>query len=249
MVDVPSWIIALFPQVVAAIVLVLLGLWSARWLERVVTNFLRQHQVLDPTFRGVLSALLRYSILLLALIAALQQLGFQTTSILAAVGAILVAIGLALQGTLSNLAAGAMLLWLRPFRVGDAIETASVAGTVTDVGLFATEIQRADGVYVFAPNSDLWSKPLSNLSRLPFRMVELTLPIKKGSEVQVARERLLSVTASQHMIHESPAPTVVVSAVTDTSVVLLLHAWADSLRYRQASYELAERAAETLADM
>jgi small-conductance mechanosensitive channel len=80
-------------------------------------------------------------------------------------------------------------------------------------------------------------------------MVELTLPIKKGSEVQVARERLLSVTASQYMIHESPAPTVVVSAVTDTSVVLLLHAWADSLRYRQASYELAERAAETLADM
>ncbi|HEX2337367.1 MAG TPA: mechanosensitive ion channel domain-containing protein, partial [Hyphomicrobiaceae bacterium] len=146
MVDLSSWM-AVLPQVVTALTLILLGLWLARRVEHVLANLLDQHQVLDLTFRGVLIALARYSILLLALIAALQQLGIQATSILAAVGAIFVAIGLALQGTLSNLAAGVMLLWLRPFRVGDAIETASVAGTVTDVGLFATEIRRSDGVY------------------------------------------------------------------------------------------------------
>jgi small conductance mechanosensitive channel len=249
MVDVSSWLLAVVPQVVAAIVLMLLGLWAARGLERVVTKLLDQHQVLDLTFRGVISALIRYSILLLATIAALQQLGIQTTSILAAVGALLVAVGLALQGTLSNLAAGVMLLWLRPFRVADQIETASVAGTITDVGLFATEILRADGVYVFTPNSDLWNKPLFNLSRMPSRMIELKLAIKKGSDIDVARQRLLQAATAGDVLHKTPAPAVVVAAVTETSVVLSLNAWIDTSRFRQASHDLAERAAVSLADL
>jgi small conductance mechanosensitive channel len=250
MVDVSSWLLAVVPQVVAAIVLMLLGLWAARGLERVVTKLLDQHQVLDLTFRGVISALIRYSILLLATIAALQQLGIQTTSILAAVGALFVAVGLALQGTLSNLAAGVMLLWLRPFRVADQIETASVAGTITDVGLFATEILRADGVYVFTPNSDLWNKPLSNLSRMPSRMIELKLAIKKGSDIDLARQRLLQAAATAgDVLHKTPPPAVVVAAVTETSVVLSLNAWIDTSRFRQASHDLAERAAVSLADL
>ena len=248
MVDLSSWM-AVLPQVVTALILILLGLWLARRVEHVLANLLDQHQVLDLTFRGVLTALARYSILLLALIAALQQLGIQTTSILAAVGAIFVAIGLALQGTLSNLAAGVMLLWLRPFRVGDAIETASVAGTVTDVGLFATEIRRPDGVYVFTPNTDLWSKPLANLSRMPSRLIDLKLTIKKGSDIQVARDLLLAAAAAEEVVHKIPAPTVVVSAVTDSGIVLSLNAWVDTSHFRQASHELAERAGTSLANL
>jgi small conductance mechanosensitive channel len=248
MVDLSSWM-AVLPQVVTALTLILLGLWLARRVEHVLANLLDQHQVLDLTFRGVLIALARYSILLLALIAALQQLGIQTTSILAAVGAIFVAIGLALQGTLSNLAAGVMLLWLRPFRVGDAIETASVAGTVTDVGLFATEIRRPDGVYVFTPNTDLWSKPLANLSRMPSRLIDLKLTIKKGSDIQVARDLLLAAAAAEEVIHKIPAPTVVVSAVTESGIVLSLNAWVDTSHFRQAAHELAERAGTSLANL
>src|SRR5215510_9348459 len=244
-----SWLVALLPQVVIAILVLLVGLWLARWLERVVTNFLDRHHVLDLTFRGVITALVRYSIWLLTLMVALQQLGIQATSILAAMGAILVAIGLALQGTLSNLAAGVMLLWLRPFRVGDAIETASVAGTIRDVGLFATEILRTDGVYVFTPNSDLWSRPLSNVSRMPSRMLELKLSIKKGSDIDVARRRLLQAANAEEIVHKAPAPAVVVSAVTETSVVLSLNAWIDTSHFRQASFDLAERAAVSLADL
>jgi small conductance mechanosensitive channel len=250
MVDLSSWLVALLPQVIVAIILILVGLWVARGLERVVTSFLDHHQVLDLTFRGVITALVRYSILLLAVIAALQQLGIQTTSILAAVGALFVAVGLALQGTLSNLAAGVMLLWLRPFRVGDQIETASVAGSIRDVGLFATEILRTDGVYVFTPNSDLWSKPLFNLSRMPSRMIELKLSIKKGSDIELARRRLLEAArAADGIVHKAPAPAVVVSAVTETGVVLSLNAWIDTSHFRQASYDLTERAAVSLADL
>src|SRR5262245_208497 len=178
-------------RVIVALVLLGAGVWLAHWTHRTLASALERHHF-DLTFRGILTALVRYTILLLAVLTAMQQLGLQTTSILAAVGAMLVAVGLALQGTLSNLAAGLMLLWLRPFRVGDAIETSSVAGTVVDVGLFATEIHRADGVYVFVPNADLWNKPLANLSRLPQRMIELKLTIARDEDVEVARQRLLS---------------------------------------------------------
>ena len=249
MLDYSTGIVALLPQLMVAIVLVLAGLWLARWVEKAVTNFLDHHQVLELTFRGVIIALVRYSILLLAVTAALQQLGIQTTSILAAVGAILVAIGLALQGTLSNLAAGVMLLWLRPFRVGDTIETSSVAGTVTDVGLFATEILRADGVYVFTPNSDLWNKPVSNLSRLPSRLLELKFSIKKNSDIEVARQRLLHVARAEASVHKTPPPTVIVSAVTETSAVLSLNVWVDAPHFRQTSNALAEGAFVSLADL
>jgi small conductance mechanosensitive channel len=210
---------------------------------------LEHHRVLDLTFRGVLTAVVRYSIILLTLIAALQQLGFQTTSILAATGAVLVAIGLSLQGTLANIAAGLFLLWLRPFRVGDAIETATIAGVVQDVGLFATEINRSDGVYVFVPNSDLWNKPISNLSRMPTRMIELKLPIKKATNIQSARERLLTLASSEKLIKKVPIPTVLVSAVTETGIFLTLNAWVDTVNFRRLSLELAERAATSLADL
>jgi small conductance mechanosensitive channel len=249
MIDPSPWITAVAPQVIAAIVMLFAGLWLARWLEGALTDFLDRHRLVDPTFRGVLTALVRYSILLLVLTAALQQLGLQATSILAVVGAVFVAIGLALQGTLSNLAAGVMLLWLRPFRVGDMIETASVAGTITDVGLFATEILRADGVYVFTPNTDLWIKPLSNLSRMPTRLVELRLTISKDIDIQSARDRLLAVIASHEFVHKNPPPTIVVSSITESGVVLLLNAWVDTLRFRQASADLAERAAAALAEL
>jgi small conductance mechanosensitive channel len=191
----------------------------------------------------------RYAILLLAIVAALQQVGIQTTSILAALAAVLVAVGLALQGTLSNIAAGIMLLWLRPFRVGDAIETGSVAGVVSEVGLFATEIHRADGVYVFVPNSDLWNKPVSNLSRMPTRMIELKLTIKKPANIQSARDRLLAIATSEEAVRKAPPPTVRIVSVTEAGLILALNAWVDAGSFQQAMSRLAERVAAALADL
>ena len=247
--DPTSWTIAVLPQVAAALALLIAGAWIARWAERSLTRIFEHHRVLDPTFRGVLTSLIRYSILLLAAVAALQQLGIQTASILAAVGAVLLAVGLALQGTLSNIAAGLMLLWLRPFRVGDTIETASVAGTVSEVGLFATEILRVDGVYVFVPNSDLWNKPVSNFSRMPTRMIGLTFTIKKPANIQSARDHLLSAAASTEPVRKDPPATVHIVGVTEAGVILALNAWVDTASFRQASSQLAERAAAAIADL
>jgi small conductance mechanosensitive channel len=142
-----------------------------------------------------------------------------------------------------------MLLWLRPFRVGDTIETASVAGTVSEVGLFATEILRVDGVYVFVPNSDLWNKPVSNLSRMPTRMIGLTFTIKKPANIQSARDHLLSAAASTEPVRKDPPATVHIVGATEAGVVLVLNAWVDTASFRQASSRLAETAAAAIADL
>ncbi len=249
MADPTSWMTAVLPNAAAALLLLITGAWIASWAGRSVARFLEHHRVLDPTYRGVFTALVRYSILLLAAVAALQQVGIQTTSILAAIGAVIVAVGLALQGTLSNIAAGIMLLWLRPFRVGDIIETSSVAGTVLEVGLFATEIHRADGVYVFVPNSDLWSKPVSNLSLLPIRMIDLKSTIKKTSDIPSTCDRLLSAAASEQAVRKDPPPAVNVVAATDAGIVLSLNVWVDTSDFRLASSRLTAHVAAAVADL
>ena len=109
--------------------------------------------------------ILRYAILVLVFVTVLGQFGVQTASIIAAIGAIGLAIGLALQGTLQNIAAGIMLLVLRPFRIGESIKVGSIEGDVEEVGLFATRLRAADGTYILAPNSKLWNEPVYNTSR------------------------------------------------------------------------------------
>ena len=160
-----AWGLAVLPQLLAAIALVIGGSWLSRVCERTLLRVMDRQLAADPTLRGVLGSAARYGVLLLFLIAAIGQLGFQLSSVLAVLATAGLAIGLALQATLSNIAAGIMLLWLRPFKVGDMIEVGTVAGKVVEVGLFASEIHTQDGLYQFVPNSELWNKKLTNYSR------------------------------------------------------------------------------------
>ncbi len=134
--------------------------------------------------------------LILVLVAALSQLGIQTTTLIAAVGAIGLAIGLALQSTLSNIAAGIMLLWLRPFSMGAFIESGDNSGTVDDVGLFATTLMRVDGVYVFVPNSQLWNNKITNYSKKAKRMLREVFTISYDDDIQKARQ-ICSISSSR----------------------------------------------------
>jgi small conductance mechanosensitive channel len=159
------WLVAFTPQLALAILILLLGTAGARWSAALVRRLMLGSGRVDPTIVPVLAAVLRYSILILVVVATLSQLGVQTASLLAVLGAAGLAIGLALQGTLTNIAAGIMLLWLRPFRIGDFIEVNAISGTVKEIGLFVCELETADGIYLFAPNSAIWNSPLKNHSR------------------------------------------------------------------------------------
>ena len=234
-----AWAAVALPQLVSAVVLLLVGLWFAGWADRNVRRVLTNR--VEPTLCGVLGSVVRYGILVIVLVAVLGQIGIQTTSILAALGAAGLAIGLAMQGTLSNIAAGMMLLWLRPFRVGDYIDTGSVAGTVKELGLFASELHTWDGVFLFVPNSQLWNTRVLNYSRLPTRMVDLKFGVAYNDDLPKGQQVLLQLVTSDARIQPDPAPIVFVNELGDSAVELALRFWVANADYWTLRREMTER--------
>ena len=150
-----------------AIVILLIGLWLSGKADQLVVRVLSRTPHFDPTLKSFFGSLARYLILTVTLLAVLSQFGIQTTSLVAVIGAASLAVGLALQGTLSNLAAGIMLLIFRPFRVGHKVQVGSSVGTVKELSLFWTELVTDDKVQIIVPNGGVWGQPLRNFSIYP----------------------------------------------------------------------------------
>jgi small conductance mechanosensitive channel len=235
-----AWALAFLPRLAGAILLLVVGLVAARWASRAVYQVVSRSERVDVTLKPIIKAVVRYGVLIIVLVAALGQLGVQTASLLAALGAIGLAIGLALQGTLSNIAAGIMLIWLRPFEVGDAIETSGVAGTVEELGLFATQIRTWDGIYKFVPNSSLWNTTLTNYTRNPTRLVLIEFGIAYEDDIAEGR-RVLREMAERHPdVLDDPAPVAVPLSLADSAVVLQLRAWAPNAMFWDVRWALTE---------
>jgi small conductance mechanosensitive channel len=236
-----AWATVAVPRLIGALAVLIVGWWIASRASKAITRLLDGQSRIDPMLCTVIASLVRYTILIIVLVAALGQLGVQTTSILAALGAIGLAIGLALQGTLANIAAGMMILWLRPFRVGDYIDTGSAAGTVMEVGLFASELHSWDGIYQFVPNAELWNKRIINYSRLGTRLVDLKFGVAYEDDIPRGKETLLKAAGDDARTRQDPAPVVFVDALGDSSVVLRLRVWAANTDYWDLRRALTER--------
>lgn len=239
--ELTTWATVTVPNIVIAVIIILAGWWLAGFAQRRAFRLIEEQPHIDSTLRSIISSLVRYTILTIVLLAALAQVGIQTTSVLTALGAIAIAIGLALQGTLSNIAAGIMLVWLRPFRVGDAIESTSAAGTVRDVGLFATELQTFDGVFVFVPNSELWNARIRNYSRLPTRMVDLKFGVAYSDDIAKGLAVLRDLGKGDSRVAAEPAPLVFVDELADSAVILGLRVWAPTADYWNVCRDFLER--------
>jgi small conductance mechanosensitive channel len=224
-----AWAAVALPHFVGAILLLAVGLWLAGWADRAVRQLIASR--VEPTLSGTLGSVTRYGIVIMVMLAVLGQLGIQTTSVLAALGAAGLAIGLAMQGTLSNIVAGMMLLWLRPFKVGDDIETSSVAGTIKEVGLFASELQSGDGVFLFVPNSQLWNTRIINYSRLPKRRIDLRFSVGYDNDLSKGKQVLLDLASAKTGAHKEPEPQVFVKELGDSTIVLELLVWAATSDY------------------
>lgn len=229
-------------SVMGAIVLIVLGYFVAGLAERAIRTGLKRIPGFDDTLRQFFSKFARYAILILVGITVLAQFGVQTASILAAIGAIGLAIGLALQGTLQNIAAGVMLLVLRPFRVGEYVTAGAVSGTVRDIGLFATEFKTYDGLYVLAPNSTLWNAPVTNFSRNSLRLNDLTIGIGYGDEIEHARETLLELARADARVLTDPAPACYVSELGDSAVSINLRYWTATSDWFATKNDLVRKA-------
>ena len=201
--------------------------------------------VVDPTLRNFLISLLRYAILIFTGLAVLNAFGVQTASLIALFGAAGLAIGLALQGTLSNGAAGTMLLLLRPFNVGDYIDAGAAAGTVVELGLFTAELATFDNVQVIVPNTALWGATLKNYSCYPTRRQDVTLGIGYHDALEPAIEAIRQVLTSDPRVHAEPTPEVLVDELPDSSVDLIARVWCAAADYWPLRFDLTKRFKQT----
>jgi small conductance mechanosensitive channel len=222
-----NWTAAFLPRFVAALLILMVGAMVARWLSRAVMNVVNRTGHIDATVKPMLAAMIRYAVLILVFIAALSQIGVQTASLFAVLGAAGLAIGLALQGTLSNIASGLMLLWLRPFRLGDFIEVNGMAGTVREIGLFVCHLETFDGIFLFAPNSTIWNQALRNHTRNAGRLISLDITVSAKADIDRAREILLGMARRDRRVLDTPQPRVFVDSITGAGMRLNLRVWAD----------------------
>ncbi|MBO6719247.1 MAG: mechanosensitive ion channel [Rhizobiaceae bacterium] len=227
-------------SILGAVLLLIAGFIVARWVEKWSYRAFGQIRGFDETLKRFLSKVLRYGVLILVLVTVLAQFGVQTASIIAALGAAGLAIGLALQGTLQNIAAGIMLLVLKPFRVGEFITAGNVTGTIVEIGLFATEVQMLDGVYVLAPNSELWNTPVTNYTRNPRRRNDLTIGIGYGDDIDLAKKLLLDLAKNDDRVLGDPPPEAFVVALGDNSVNITARYWTMTTDWWQTRLDLTQ---------
>ena len=237
-----AWAVEFLPRLGAALVILIVGVLLARLASRVVQMTLQRAGHFDLTVEPVLATAARYAVLIVVVLVALAQLGVQTTSLIAALGAAGLAIGLALQGTLQNIAAGIMLLYLRPFRTGDTIETPVITGKVKEIGLFVTNLETLDGLFYFVPNSMLWNVPLKNHTRNPRRLITIPISVSYEADLGRARSVLSDIASSEKRVLPDPAPTVSVESYMDNRVVIALRAWVATEDFGEIQRRMAEAA-------
>ncbi|MCM2291991.1 mechanosensitive ion channel [Allorhizobium sp. BGMRC 0089] len=227
-------------SILGAIILLIVGWSIANFLKRVSYTAMLHIRGFDETLARFLSNVLHYSVLILVVVTALGQFGVQTASIIATLGAAGLAIGLALQGTLQNIAAGIMLLVLRPFRVGEYIDTGSINGTIVEIGLFATQLRTPDGVYRLAPNSTLWNVPITNYSREKTRRNDLTVGISYEDDIDQAFEALREIAKDPRVL-ANPSVDVFVTALADSSVNITLRYWTAASDYWAVNWDFIRK--------
>jgi len=214
-------------NVVGAIAILVVGWVVAGWVERMVRSSTKRNQRLDAALVSVLARVARWGVLVFTLIAVLDRFGVQTTSLVALLGAAGLAIGLALQGALSNVAAGVMILGLRPFRIGDAVDIGGSMGVVEDVGLFATQMRTFEGVPVF-------------------RRIDLTVGVGYGDDLDHALATLRAVVAAEPRVLADPEPLVKVNGLGDSSVDLLVRVWTLPADFLATQMDLTKAVKERL---
>jgi small conductance mechanosensitive channel len=217
-------------RAVLAITILVVGWMLATWVKRWTLAAL-QHIPIDLTLKPLLASLLRYAILIITVILVLDQFGVQTTSLIAVLGAAGLAIGLAMQGTLSNVAAGVMLLILRPFRVGQFIEVTSQSGTVREIGLFTTILETRDSVYVSIPNSAIFGTTIINDTRERLRRVNFPVTVDIVNDLGKVEEAIVAALVANSAALKEPKPTAGVQSLQEYSVVMFARAYIRSPDY------------------
>jgi len=232
-------------SLLAAALILLGGRVLKKMAERMIKRAVDSSKIrIDETLGTVLRLVINYAVIFVCAIMILENFGFNTTSLIALLGAAGVAIGLALKDTLSNIASGIILLILRPFKKDDFIEFGAISGNVRELGLFVTVIETGDGVFISVPNSNLWGPPLRNYSRSKKRRMDLSVNISNSEDLEKAVAMMEGISREEKRFLQTPAPQVVIQPVPDMGgggnpgVTVILRAWAPADQFGKINQEL-----------
>ncbi len=218
-------------NILGAILILIIGWTVAGWAKRFITRMLSKSKKIDVTLTSFLSSAVRYIIIIFTIIAVLGKFGVETASLITILGAASLAIGLALQGTLSNVAAGVMLLIFRPFKIGDFINAAGHSGSVKDLGLFVTEMATGDNIQIIVPNSQIWGASIQNFSAHATRRVDMVIGIGYDDNIDDAITEIGNVIAADERTMKTPEAAIFVSELADSSVNIVVRVWTESGNY------------------
>jgi len=231
-------------DVLGALVIVIAGWIISRWASKRVNRFADRSGKIDDTLRPILVKGVKITIITLVFLIVLGQFGVETASILALLGTIGLAIGLALQGTLSNIASGMMLLVLRPFNVGDVVDIGGTLGVVDEVGLFVTEMHTLDNIAIVMPNSRIWGDKIENYTQNKTRRLDLDFGIGYEDDMDRAMAVIKEVLDKEDRILAEPEPLIAVAALGDSSVTIRVRPWTQTEDLWPLRYDLLKRIKE-----
>ena len=229
---------------VKALVVLIIGWMVAGAVSSFVRRRVNANPRIDNTIGNFIASIIRWVILIIVLIAVLNLFGIQATSLVAIMGAATLAIGMALQGTLSDLAAGFMLILFRPYKNGDYVEVAGTAGTVRDINMFVTELVTPDNVQIIVPNGQAWGSIITNYSAHDTRRLDLAFGIDYGDDADQAMAIILGLAEADDRVHADPAPWVRVTNLGDSSVDLGVRLWCNASDYWELKFHMTKAVKE-----
>jgi small conductance mechanosensitive channel len=235
-----SWVAANSVAILSALAVLVVGWILSRLASRAIRNFLPRAYGVDKNFAPLLAQAARYGIVIFAIMTAATFLGIPNASIIAILGAMGLAVALALQNTLSNIAAGIMLIWLRPIAIGEYVVGDGVAGVVIEIGLFGTRLRSTSGLYIFTPNLKLWNGAITNHSREPRRRIEINFTVPETINIGRARKALLVIVGRDKTVLPDPEATVHVDSFAGDKINLQLRAWVPTPHYLETLRSIAE---------
>jgi small conductance mechanosensitive channel len=227
-------------NIVFATLILIIGFMAAGWVSKMILKACGKSDRIDDTLRAFFASLARYIVIIFTILAVLDRFGVETASLIAILGAASLAIGLALQGTLSNVAAGVMLLIFRPFKIGEFVDVAGHAGTVKALGLFVTEMATGDNIKIIIPNSQVWGASIKNFSANETRRVDLVVGISYDDDIDHAMAELKKIIADENRALKEPGSQIFVNELGASSVDIGIRVWVISGDYWGVRWDLTK---------
>jgi small conductance mechanosensitive channel len=226
-------------KVATALAIFLVGKFVVRLVVSGISKVM-QKQAIDKTLETFIGNLVRTVLMVVVIIAAIGAIGIETTSFIAIFGAAGLAVGLALQGSLSNFASGVLIVLFRPYRVGDWIEAAGISGSVEQVQILTTILKTGDNKQIIVPNSQIMDSIITNYSANDTRRIDMVVGVSYGDDIDKVRKTLEELLAAEDRILPDPAPTIAVSALADSSVNFVVRPWVNTSDYWGVMFDMTE---------